>query len=77
MFEAEKELAVEIAQIDGVEVDDMDFAEPREQEVLQQFASDATSTHQKHTRLESESRKTVSMVMRQLSFLLKVKRQGE
>lgn len=68
VFEAEQELAVEITQIDCVEVDDMDFAESGEQEVLQQFASDATSTHEKHARLKNKLREIVSMVMRQLSF---------
>lgn len=43
MLHAEQELAVEIAQVDGVQVDDVDLAEAREDEVLEQFAADAAS----------------------------------
>lgn len=34
MFVSEEELAVEVAQIDGVEVDDVNFAETSENEVF-------------------------------------------
>lgn len=43
VLHAEQELAVEIAQVDGVQVDDVDLAEAREDEVLEQFAADAAS----------------------------------
>ena len=51
MLSAEKKLAIEIAQIDGVEVDYMDFAETGQDEVFEQLAADAASAHHKHARL--------------------------
>lgn len=35
MLMSKQELAIEIAQINGIEVDDVDFAEPGEDEVFQ------------------------------------------
>lgn len=45
MLGAEKELAIQITQIDGVEVDYVDFAETGQDEVFEQLAADATSAH--------------------------------
>jgi len=45
---AEQELAVEVAQVDGVEVDDVDFAKAGENEVLEQLAANATSSYHEH-----------------------------
>lgn len=35
MFMSKKELTIKIAQINGIEVDDVDFAEPGKDEVFQ------------------------------------------
>ena len=48
MLVAEQELAVEVAQVDGVEVDDVDFAKAGENEVLEQLAANATSSYHEH-----------------------------
>lgn len=42
MFVSEEELAVEVAEVDCVEVDDMYFAEAGQGEVLEEFAANAT-----------------------------------
>jgi len=42
---AEQELAVEVAEIDGVEVDDVYLAEAGEDEVLEEFAANAASSY--------------------------------
>ena len=54
MFETKEKLAIQVTQIDCVEIDDVNFAKTGEEEVLQQFAADATGTHEKHTRLHSK-----------------------
>ena len=43
---SEQKLAVEIAQVDGVEVNNMDFHESSEDEILKKFATDATCAYQ-------------------------------
>lgn len=48
---AEEELAIEIAQVDRVEVDDVDVAEAREDEVLEELAADTARAHHEHSRL--------------------------
>jgi hypothetical protein len=45
---AEEKLPVEVAQVDGIEVEDMDLAEAGEDEILQQFAADASSSDHKY-----------------------------
>lgn len=40
VLEAEEELAVQVGEIDGVQVDDVDVAEAGEEEVLEQLAAD-------------------------------------
>jgi hypothetical protein len=51
MFMSEKKLAVEVGQIDRVEVDNVNLAEAVEHEVFQKLASDASSAHHEHSRL--------------------------
>ena len=51
MLIAEQELAVEVAQIDGVEVDNVNFAKSSEDEVLEQLAANAASSYHEHARL--------------------------
>mgnify|MGYP007054560320 FL=1 len=54
MLVSEEELTVQIAQIDRVQVDDVDFAESGEKEVLQQLAADSAGAYEQHTRLAME-----------------------
>lgn len=42
MFMSKEELTVEVAEIDGVQIDDVDLAKASEDEVLEEFAADAT-----------------------------------
>lgn len=56
MLMTEEELAVEVAKVDGIEIDDMDFAEPGQDEVLEEFTTDSASAHQQDSRLEQEKR---------------------
>lgn len=51
MLVAEKKLAVEIAEVDGVEVDNVDLTKAGEHEVLEQLAADAASSYHEHARL--------------------------
>ena len=53
MFETEEKLAIQIAQVDGIEIDDVNFAEAGEEEVLEEFATDAASSNQEHARLSA------------------------
>lgn len=46
MFSSEQELTIEIAQIDGVEIDDVNLTKAGEDEVLEQLAANATSSNQ-------------------------------
>lgn len=41
---AEEELAVQVAEVDGVEIDDMDLAKAGQGEVLEQLAADSSSS---------------------------------
>ena len=47
VFPPEQELSVQVADVDGVEVDDRDLREPREREALDQLTSDATGSNNK------------------------------
>lgn len=48
---SEEELTVQVAQIDRVKVDDVDFAEAGEKEVLEELAAYAAGAYEQHTRL--------------------------
>jgi hypothetical protein len=52
---SEQKLAVEVAQVDCVEVDNVDFAKARLHEVFEQLAADAASAHHQHARLSQVS----------------------
>ena len=45
MFLTEEKLPVKVTQVDGIEVDDINLGKFRKNQVLQQFASNATSTN--------------------------------
>lgn len=49
---AKEELAVQVAQVDCVKVDNVDFAETGEQEVLEKLAADPSGTHQQDAGLK-------------------------
>lgn len=51
MLVAEQELAVEVAEVDGVEVDDVDLAKAGEDQVLEELAADAPSSDHQDARL--------------------------
>lgn len=51
MFMSEEELAVEIAKVDCVKVDDMDFAEASQGEVFEEFTADAACANEEDARL--------------------------
>ena len=56
MLVTEEELAVEVAQVDCIQINDSDLsnasrAEARQDEVLQKFTSDATGADHKNFRL--------------------------
>jgi hypothetical protein len=48
---AEQELPVEVAQVDGVQIDNVNLPEAREDEVLEQLAADAARSHHQNARL--------------------------
>lgn len=48
---AEQELAIQVAEVDGVEVDNVHVAEAHEDEVLEQLAADAARTDHEDARL--------------------------
>lgn len=51
MLLAEEELSVQIRKIDCIEVDNVDFAKAGQDQVLQKFAADSSSTNHKHAGL--------------------------
>jgi hypothetical protein len=50
---AKQELPVEVAEVDRVQVDNVNLAEPGEDEVLEELAADAASADHEHPRLPS------------------------
>ena len=52
MLVSEEELAVEVAKVDGVQVDDLDLAKASENKILQKLASNAASTDHEYAGLE-------------------------
>lgn len=47
-----EELTIQVAQVDCVQVDNVDFAEAGEEEVLEELAADASGTHQQDAGLK-------------------------
>lgn len=54
VLHAKQELAVEVAQIDGIQVHDDNFSKAGENQVLEELTADATSADHKHPRLDFE-----------------------
>lgn len=52
MFVSKKKLSVQVAEINSVEVNDVDFAESGKNEVLEKFTSNTASSHHQYPRLE-------------------------
>ena len=51
MFISEEELAVEVAEVYCIEIDDVNFAEAGQGEVLEEFAANAACTDEQDTSL--------------------------
>ena len=54
VFVAEEELAVQIREVDRVEIHNVDLAEASEDEILEELAADAAGTDHEHARLHLE-----------------------
>lgn len=48
MLVSEEELAVQVAEIDGIEIDDVDFAVASEKQVLEEFTADAAGSYHQY-----------------------------
>jgi hypothetical protein len=55
IFGAEQELAVEVRYVNGVHVDNVDVAEARQSQVLEDLASKTTSTNDQESRSLTDS----------------------
>lgn len=51
MLIAEEKLAVEVTQVDRIEVYDVDFAKSSEDEVFEELATDTSSSYHQYARL--------------------------
>jgi hypothetical protein len=51
VFVSEKKLSVQVGKIDGIEIDNVDFAKASENEILEQLATNSTGTDHEHTSL--------------------------
>ena len=51
MLVSEEELTVEVAQVDGVQIDDLNLTEAGKGKVFQEFASYTTCAYKKHASL--------------------------
>lgn len=49
----EEELAIQIAEVDCIEVDDVDFTEPGEHEVFEELAADTACANKENTGLDA------------------------
>lgn len=53
MFMTEQELTIEITEIDSVKINNVDFSKADENQVLEQFTSNAASAYHEHALLEN------------------------
>lgn len=51
MLAAEQKLAVEITQVNRIQIDDMNLAEARKHQIFKQFAADTARADHQHARL--------------------------
>ena len=52
VFVAKEKLAIEITEVNSVQIDDVNLPKAREDKVLQQFTANAPCADQKHARLQ-------------------------
>ena len=55
MLLTEKELAVEVAKVDGVKVNDVDLAEAYENEIFQKLAANSSGADHQNARLRDKT----------------------
>ena len=55
MLVAEQELAVEVAEVDGIEVYNVDFAEASKNKILEKLATNSTGADHEHASLRKPS----------------------
>ena len=51
MLLTKKKLTIEVAEVDGVQINDMDFAEAGEDKILQEFTANSASADHQDARL--------------------------
>lgn len=51
----EEKLSIQVAQVDGVEVDNVDLAEPSADEILEELTADTAGAHHQHASLGGQS----------------------
>jgi hypothetical protein len=51
MLMPKEELSVEVTEVDSIEIDDVNFAESCEDEVLEEFAANTSSAYHQYLRL--------------------------
>ena len=54
MLVSEQELAIQVAEVDRIQVDDVNLAKAREDQILEELASDASSADHQDLRLEND-----------------------
>jgi len=55
VFVSEEELSVQVRKIDGIEIDNVDFAEASENKILEKFATNSTGADHEHASLRKPS----------------------
>ena len=53
MFVTEKKLSIEVAEVDGVQINDVDLAEAGENKVLQELATNSSGTDHQNAGLDN------------------------
>lgn len=51
MLVTKEELTIEVTEVDGVQIDDVDLAEAGEDKILQKFAANSSSANHQNARL--------------------------
>lgn len=51
MFETEEKLAIQVAQVNRIEIDYVNLAKAGKEQVLEELAADAASAYEQHSRL--------------------------
>lgn len=69
MLMAEEKLAVKVAEVYSIKIDDMYFAEAGEEKVFEELTADAASANEKDSRLKYSQRQDISQVLKQEHIL--------